>query len=187
MSSARNRPARPALKFPDELLATVLPDVCAQRRRDAFAEVVNTEGSFEAAIAFIKRIHEAVASGVVMGAPSPPAHRHAEVKSTDVGQFRIFYHATFPSHLQDSNAFMWNFYIGQRGQGLPSIMPDWARQGIVVKIPGLTGKWGECQALTVLPSTRVRISYHDSNRTQVTHEVVFPPDPRESSITVHYL
>lgn len=94
---------------------------------------------------------------------------------------------------------MWNFYIGRRGQGVHSIMPDLAQQGIVVKIPGLTGEWGECQALTILPSTRVRLTYYDtlgkhsqrggaSNRAQVTtHELVFPPDPRESSITVHYL
>ncbi|KAJ7076403.1 hypothetical protein B0H15DRAFT_1026652 [Mycena belliarum] len=79
-----------------------------------------------------------------------------------LARFRIFYHATFPSHLQDSKPFMWNFYIGHRGQGLPSILPDWARQGIVVKIPSLAGERGECQALMILPSTRVRISYYDS-------------------------
>jgi len=165
-----------------------MPDVTsAQRRREIFAETVSTEGSFEAALrlAFVERIHKVVVSGVVMGAPSPPAN--AEVKSSDVGPFRIFYHATYPSHLQDNSPFMWNFYIGKRGQGLDSIMPDWMRQGIVVKIPGLTGKWGECPVLTIPPSTRVRISYHDSNRTQVTDEVVFPPDPRESSITVHFV
>ncbi|KAJ7856746.1 hypothetical protein B0H14DRAFT_2752636 [Mycena olivaceomarginata] len=170
-----------------EFLATVLPDASPQQRQDVFDDTVNTEGGLEAAVAFFKRFHDVVASGVMMGAPSPPVN--AEIKSTDVGPFTIFYHPTFPRHLQENNLFMWNFYIGRRGQGVCLIMPDLAQQGIVVKIPGLTGEWGECQALTILPSTRVRLTYYDtpakqsqirggaSNRVQVTHELVFSTRP----------
>ncbi|KAJ7791197.1 hypothetical protein B0H14DRAFT_2936435 [Mycena olivaceomarginata] len=150
-----------------EFLATVLPDASPQQRQDVFDDAVNTEGGFGAAVAFFKRFHDVVASGVVMGAPSPPVN--AEVKSTDVGPFTIFYHPTFPRHLQENNPFMWNFYIGRRGQGVHSIMPDLAQQGIVVKIPGLTGEWGECQALTILPSTRVRLTYYDTPRSKLLH------------------
>ncbi|KAJ7903392.1 hypothetical protein B0H14DRAFT_2664772 [Mycena olivaceomarginata] len=148
-----------------EFLATMLPDASPQQRQDVFDDAVNTEGGFEAAVAFFKRFHDVVASGVVFGAPSPPVN--ADIKSTDVGPFTIFYHPTFPRHLQKNNPLR-----------VRSIMPDWAQQGIVVKIP--------CQALTILPSTRQsQVRGGASHRSRVTHELVFPPDPRESSITLH--
>lgn len=50
-----------------EFLATVLPDASPQQRQDVFDDAVNTEGGFEAAVAFFKRFHDVVASGVVMG------------------------------------------------------------------------------------------------------------------------
>ncbi|KAJ7744315.1 hypothetical protein B0H14DRAFT_2986948 [Mycena olivaceomarginata] len=118
-----------------------------QQRQYVFDDAVNTEGGFEAAVAFFN-------------APSPPVN--ADIKSTDVGPFTIFYHPTFPRHLQRITRLRGTFYIGRCGQGVRSIMPDWAQQGIVVKIPGLTGEWGECQALTILPSTRVRLTYYDT-------------------------
>ncbi|KAJ6550686.1 hypothetical protein DFH09DRAFT_1086629 [Mycena vulgaris] len=37
-------------------------------------------------------------------------------------------------------------------------MSDWPKRGIVVRIPGLTGKWEECKALTVLARTRSSMS-----------------------------
>ncbi|KAJ6478599.1 hypothetical protein C8R47DRAFT_1323077 [Mycena vitilis] len=191
----------PKNQIPDsfaEYLSTALPDTSLQHRRDAFNDAVKNEGSVEAAVAWFKRIHDVVTSGAVIGARSPPAN--AQVKTIDVGPFTIFYHSTFPPHLLEKNVFTWNFYIGLRGQGVDSIMQDWVQQGIVFTIPTLGLVWEDCQLLTILPSTRVRLTYHEPfemqrsmgegmkpGRAQVTHELIFPPDPQDSSITLHYL
>ena len=76
--------------------------------------------------------------------------------------------------------------MGTHGGGVKSIMPKWVERGIVVQILGLTGKWEDCQMLTILASTRVRISY-PNHGTYTTYELVFPPDPDEASIRVYYL
>ncbi|KAJ7432709.1 hypothetical protein B0H11DRAFT_2378904 [Mycena galericulata] len=191
MSLSRTVHSRPAPKpvvpaAVQELLATVMPDASAQKRQEAFGEAFNLTGSFEAAVAFVERSRDAVACGAVIGAPFPPAN--ADVKSKDVGPFKIFYHSTRPLQLQEGNLFTWNFYIGRSGRGVDSIMPNWTDHGIVVKIPTLIGgEWGVCPVLTILPSTRVRLCTRASNGTEVIHEIVFPPDPRESSVNIHYL
>ncbi|KAJ7677456.1 hypothetical protein B0H17DRAFT_1079222 [Mycena rosella] len=184
-----------------ELLAVLLPDGDARQRRELLEDMISVQGSHDAAIASLRPTYDVIKAGTVIGvrpcrrhcsgvtssasqAPSPPPN--TEVKYADVGPFRIFYHSTFPRNIQNSNPFTWSFYIGQRGQGQDSIMPNWSQHGITIRIPDLTGKWADCPVLTILPSTRVRIVYSE-DRTQVTREVVFPPDPKETSITVHYL
>jgi hypothetical protein len=118
-------------------------------------------------------------------AERPPSN--AIVKQANVGPLAIFYHSAYPPHLQQNAPFMWNFYIGRRGQGQSSIMKDWSAQGIRVEIMGFTGKWEDCTLLKIVPSTRVRITYYTSPGIHAKEEVVFPPDPREASIPVHYL
>ncbi|KAJ7258106.1 hypothetical protein B0H12DRAFT_1281687 [Mycena haematopus] len=90
------------------------PEASTEELQQTFDESVRSEGNVAAAVASLKRLAEALDSGIVMGASRPP--RNADVKSADVGLFTIFYHTLCPPHLQRNNAFMWNFYIGLRGQ-----------------------------------------------------------------------
>ncbi|KAJ7890398.1 hypothetical protein B0H13DRAFT_2666015 [Mycena leptocephala] len=160
-------------------------NVDPKEHRTIFEDVIKNEGSYEAAVAYFEDIRQVVESGAVFGASLPPPGHI--LKSVDIGPLAIFYHSTFPAHLQQGNYFTWNFYIGSIGAGEESIMPDWSKRGIVVRILGLTGRWEECLILTIRASTRVRISYSDDTRGTTTHELVFPPDPSEASIDVHYL
>ncbi|KAJ7928749.1 hypothetical protein B0H13DRAFT_1966042 [Mycena leptocephala] len=168
-----------------EFLTTMLPDATPQERQKVFDDTVNTQGGFEAAVDCLKRFSVVAASGVVIGAPYPRL-----MLNQIFGYW--FAHGLlsldFPSPFQENNAFTWSFYIGLCGQGVHSIMPDWTRKGIVVKILGVGSnlKWEKCPVLLIRPSTRVRITY-TFNGARVTDELVFPPDPRESSINVHYL
>ncbi|KAJ7824004.1 hypothetical protein B0H13DRAFT_2124505 [Mycena leptocephala] len=170
-----------------EFLTTMLPDATPQERQKVFDDTVNTQGGFEAAVDCLKRFSVVAASGVVIGVRSVPPP-NAEIKSLDIGSLTVFYHSTFPRQFQENNAFTWSFYIGLCGQGVHSIMPDWTRKGIVVKILGVGSnlKWEKCPVLLIRPSTRVRITY-TFNGARVTDELIFPPDPQESSINVHYL
>ncbi|KAJ7226726.1 hypothetical protein GGX14DRAFT_417202, partial [Mycena pura] len=162
-----------------QILATLLPDGEADRRKTFLQDHIDGMG-YEAAVVALRQTYNAVQTGVVVGASFPPPR--AEVKSAEVGPFKIFNHSLYPRELQHRTQFQWNFYIGWRGEGLESIMPDWSKRGIVVKIPNFIGQWENCPLLIILPSTRVRITYAGA-----THEVVFPPDPKDASIPVHYL
>ncbi|KAJ7226729.1 hypothetical protein GGX14DRAFT_626900 [Mycena pura] len=157
-----------------QILATLLPDGDADRRNTYLQDHIDAMG-YEGAVAALRQTYDVVQTGVFVGPPFPPPN--AEVQSAEVGPFKIFYHSLYPRELQHRARFNWNFYIGWRGEGLESIMPDWSKRGIVVKITNLLGRWENCRVLTVLPSTRVRITYAG-----VTREVVFPPDPKEASI-----
>ncbi|KAJ7021982.1 hypothetical protein C8F04DRAFT_1194940 [Mycena alexandri] len=172
----------PATLTVPAVVAAVLPN--AKDHRAIFAETIENEGSYEAAVAYFEDFYKVVNSGVVFGAALPPPD--VILSSIDVGRLTVFYHSTFPADLQRGNAFTWNFYIGLRGAGAHSIMSDWSKRGIVVRIPGLARKWEECQVLIVLACTRVRISYPEGTGA-TTHELVFPPDPNEADIPVHYL
>ncbi|KAJ6513787.1 hypothetical protein C8R47DRAFT_1091830 [Mycena vitilis] len=178
-------PQQPIPVAIDRFLDSQLPDATALHRQKVFDDTANLFGGFDAAVAYFQSSIDVVASGVVLGAERPPSN--AIVKEANVGPLAIFYHSAFPPRLQQSAPFMWNFYIGWRGQGQSSIMKDWSAQGIRVEIMGYTGKWEDCTLLQIAPSTRVRIAYYISSSTQAKEELVFPPDPREASIPVHYL
>ncbi|KAJ7792718.1 hypothetical protein B0H13DRAFT_1935656 [Mycena leptocephala] len=161
-------------QYPDELLAAVLPDVGVQPRREVFTDITNTEGSFEAALAYVKGIHEVVLSGAAMGLrPTsslgcvPPTNAEVKSSDSDVGPFKFFYHSLYPSHLQDSNS-------PSRGilcwPARARHLLDYARLGAPRHCRQDSGFGRECQALMILPFTRVRISYRDSNGTQLTRE-----------------
>ncbi|KAJ7431893.1 hypothetical protein B0H11DRAFT_2261313 [Mycena galericulata] len=98
----------------------------------------------------------------------------------DVGPLRLFYHLTFPAPLNVNNLFSWNLYIGRPNRGLDSIMPDWEAQGIRVQVPNLISRWERCGALTILPSTRVRITYPDNSGRGFTEKIILPGDPKDA-------
>ncbi|KAJ7129605.1 hypothetical protein C8R44DRAFT_872851 [Mycena epipterygia] len=133
LDAVQQVPPKPLLPVAiTEYLATTLPDASPQQQQDLFDGAINTEGGFEAAVTFS---NVSTTSPLLVSLPA-----NAEVNYTDVGPFTIFYHSTYPHH-QENNQFMRNFYIGRRGQGIGSIMPDWAQQGIVVRISdGLAGE-----------------------------------------------
>ncbi|KAJ7721890.1 hypothetical protein B0H16DRAFT_1473640 [Mycena metata] len=88
-----------------------------------FPQAVDLEGSFHAALALYS-----CQLGCCDGSPATPTN--AEPSSVESGPFTVFYHSLslYPRHLQATNAFLWNFYIGERG-GPKSIITDWAKRG----------------------------------------------------------
>ncbi|KAJ6532296.1 hypothetical protein B0H10DRAFT_2449812 [Mycena sp. CBHHK59/15] len=167
-----------------DLLDAVLPNTTHDQRVKSFDDIVNAEGGVDPAIAFFKRHYECLKTGVVIGATRPPAN--AVIHMADVGPLRLFYHSTYPARLQENSPFSWNLYIGRAKGGLESIMPDWEGQGIRVEIPNLIGHWERCGALTILPSTRVRITYRHSNR-DFKEEIILPGNPKDAHIPVRLL
>ncbi|KAJ7240415.1 hypothetical protein B0H12DRAFT_55102 [Mycena haematopus] len=202
------------IPLPPDLLDAVLPNTTHDERVKSFNDVLELEGSVDAAVALHTRVYECIKTGVVIGVrPVPPPHltlvffcatqiqcvqatyppANAVIHTADVGPLRLFYHSLYPAHLRANNPFSWNLYIGRPGQGLESIMPDWEAQGIRVEVPNLLGRWERCGALTILPSTRVRITYPESDRDNegkkftVTEEVILPGDPKDARIHVRLL
>ncbi|KAJ6489066.1 hypothetical protein C8R45DRAFT_1213630 [Mycena sanguinolenta] len=111
----------------------------------------------------------------------------ADLKTASVGPLTIFYHANCPPHLQKSavNGFMWNFYIGDRPDR-GSIMPGWDTKGINVQLKTDFG-WKDCgKCLTVLPSSRVQISFPFGGKARL-EEIIFPPAPWHSHVPVQLL
>ncbi|KAJ7468233.1 hypothetical protein B0H11DRAFT_1921109 [Mycena galericulata] len=168
-----------------DLLDAVWPNSTHDERVNNFSDIVNAEGGVDAAIAYLERHYECLKTGVVIGATFPPAN--AVIHMADVGPLRLFYHSTFPAPLHVNSLFSWNLYIGRPNRGLDSIMPDWEAQGIRVQIPNLIGRWERCGALTILPSTRVRITYPDSSGRDFTEEIILPGDPKDAHIPVYLL
>ncbi|KAJ7069519.1 hypothetical protein C8F01DRAFT_516177 [Mycena amicta] len=165
------------------ILAALRPMATPQELQQSFDDLVNCQG-FQGAVDYLQQLSDALASGPVFGPTVPPVN--AEVKFADVGPFRIFYNSMSPGKFAGNG--MWNFYIGQRGEGQHSIMEDWVERGIVVEVPNPLGVWTDCKVLTVPASTKVRITYGPSG-SRVTEEVVFPRDPQDPSnnIRVHFL
>ncbi|KAJ6481774.1 hypothetical protein C8R45DRAFT_311844 [Mycena sanguinolenta] len=161
------------------MLAQIYPDMKEDQHREFLQDTLE-DVSPEAAVIYFRELLEVTTSGVAFAATVPPANR-TDLKSFDFDIHRIFYHSTWPPHLQDRNAFTWNFYIGKRGQGIESIVQD-AHKVYDVKILGMLGEWVGCYLMNVPPRTRVRLL---GSASQV-HELVFPPDPNESAV-VHFL
>lgn len=119
----------------------------------------------------------------------PPPGRDHDLNSIELDHLKLFFHSTYPEHMQSSTPFSWNLYVGLSGKGPESIMPDWSKRGITIEIPNLSGVWTATTFLTILPRTWVRISYPklaDPGQLSV-HEIVLPPGDNEAHIPVHYL
>ncbi|KAF7349335.1 hypothetical protein MSAN_01723100 [Mycena sanguinolenta] len=158
--------------------------------QQVFESTIKILGSYDAAVSYFQNSIDVTASGAVIGADRPPPN--AEVKETTVGPLTIFYHSTYPRHLQHRAPFTWSFYIGWRGKGQDSIMlvKEWLARGIRVDIVGFTGRWEECGLLMVTGSTRVRITYDvvvGEERVKGAEELVFPRQPRDASIPIQFL
>ncbi|KAJ7249731.1 hypothetical protein B0H12DRAFT_1121563 [Mycena haematopus] len=169
------------------ILDAVLPNTTDAERMQSFRDIVDAKGSVAAAKAYLERHYEFLKTGVVIGAARPPPN--AIIHRTNVGPLRLFYHSTFPADLQENSPFSWNLYIGLANRDEESIMPDWEDHGILVEIPNLIGHWERCGALTLLPSTRVRITYPDSSRRgrNFKEEIILPGDPKDVHIPVRLL
>ncbi|KAJ7034190.1 hypothetical protein C8F04DRAFT_1183476 [Mycena alexandri] len=130
-SRSRAPPRRPIPDFVGQLILAEHPDATPQFQEKMFRQMVDFEGSFDAAVAFYKRALEVFDSGVSMGPSRPPAN--AELESVEFGPFTVFSHSLYPGQLQATNPFMWNFYIGERGGDRRSIItsdvPGPARPG----------------------------------------------------------
>ncbi|KAJ7083374.1 hypothetical protein B0H15DRAFT_423465 [Mycena belliarum] len=170
-----------------ELLDAVLPNTTHEERVKSFSDVLNAEGSVDAAIALYKRHYECVKTGAVIGATRPPPYLSEVIHMADVGPLRLFYHSTYPARLHANSPFSWNLYIGRADQGLESIMPDWEAQGIHVEVPNLLGRWERCGALTILPSTRVRITYRSGTSRDFKEEIILPGGPKDAHFPVRLL
>ncbi|KAJ7782511.1 hypothetical protein DFH07DRAFT_764659 [Mycena maculata] len=127
-----------------DIVAAIYPGTSTEQRR-AIVENALHLASYQQVEEHFREFLAISQAGVVFGALSPTWY---------VDNLKVFYHSMFPPSLQNSNPFTWNFYIGVCGHGSESIMENWRQRGIVIKILGLTGKWEECNALTVLADTR---------------------------------
>ncbi|KAJ7756121.1 hypothetical protein B0H14DRAFT_2977966, partial [Mycena olivaceomarginata] len=136
------------------LLATIYPDLQDSQRQEILQcalmahsqDPVAVEHHFQVLLATLR-------SGAVLGAAVPPAG--VDIKSFDFDIHRVFYHPTYPPHVQNA-PFSWNFYIGKRGGGIDSIIQD-AHKVYGIKLLDMTGNWATCYPMTVLPGTRVRL------------------------------
>ncbi|KAJ7150343.1 hypothetical protein C8R46DRAFT_1124711 [Mycena filopes] len=129
-----------------------------------------------------KEQYRILSSGVLFGAAFPPAIRIPDIRFFDFGTHRLFYHSLHPLHVRDVT-FLWNFYLGRRGEWVDSINEDAHKVHDIKVFEETTGKWSPCYPMTVPPRTRVRILV---NKTEY-EELVFPPSPHEIAVPVHHL
>ncbi|KAJ7854824.1 hypothetical protein B0H14DRAFT_3865406 [Mycena olivaceomarginata] len=167
-----------------QLLARVFPHADFKARNDALRQLVQGEGSKQAALAVLQYAYNNLNLYPVEGAKRPPAD--VALKSIDIGPHTIFYHRTYPVEVQAAHPFLWSFYIGHAGKGRGSIIADCAQENVVFSIQSGRGKWQNISTLVVLPRTTIRVSYLDSRGAATQEELVFPSDPREAPITSHY-
>ncbi|KAF9023348.1 hypothetical protein BDZ89DRAFT_1162798 [Hymenopellis radicata] len=167
--------------------AALIPGTSPEEIRRAY-EAMWGANAMEDAEAYYQQASYDFNKGVIF-TPRPPPGTH--LNSVDLGKLTVFYCPTWPG-APKGHYFTWNFYIGPAGQGPESIIvdSDWAKQGIVAKVEGLTaGEWQVCRGNVIAPRVRVRVSYpDDALGSKITHELVFPLDPtQDPSIPVHYL
>ncbi|KAJ7150998.1 hypothetical protein B0H12DRAFT_1174293 [Mycena haematopus] len=163
-------PQMPQWRVPDDIDKHIMflkPGSTPQQRAEAFNMTV--------CLMVYRLAQECERDGSRMPGEFPPPN--AIVKKARVGPFTVFYHSNYPPHVQALAGFMWNFYIGD-GPAQSSIMPDWSTQGIHVAVQ-MDLLWHDSLVLTVLPSSRVRISYNFKGN-QGIQDVIFPPNPYSS-------
>ncbi|KAK7025033.1 hypothetical protein R3P38DRAFT_3533212 [Favolaschia claudopus] len=164
-------------------------------RKSAFRKTIDAErevdieGSVERALESFQARGDALYAGLIFGPDMPPLD--ATLKYTDVGsKYRLFYHPMFPTSPYPADApYIFNVYIGRYGRSKNSIL-NWKQEPIVVKQQNLFGEWRDMTCLVAPASSRMRISFRESEadgqEVVVVHEFVFPPDPREN-VRVHLL
>ncbi|KAJ7903879.1 hypothetical protein B0H13DRAFT_2335081 [Mycena leptocephala] len=153
-----------------QLLARVFPHADFKARNNALRQLVQGEGSKQAALAVLQYAYNNLNLYPVEGAKSPPAD--VALKSIDIGPHTIFYHRTYPVEVQAAHPFLWSFYIGHAGKGRGSIITDCAQENVVFSIQNGGGKWQNISMLVVLPRTTIRVSYLDSRGAATQEELV---------------
>ncbi|KAK7025225.1 hypothetical protein R3P38DRAFT_2953401 [Favolaschia claudopus] len=160
------------------LLRMIYPELGEDQLREILQSALN-KMSPDAVENHFRVLLEVANSGAVFGPATPPPG--AQLKFFDFDIHRVFYHPLYPPSIPNPGLFSWNFYIGQRGKGVDSIIPN-AQQLYDIQLLDAPENWEQCRPLNVLPLTRVRLF----RRGFPVQELVFPPNPSDPS-SIHYL